>query len=86
MTFQPFALSAANFFDSASDVFCAVFGRSELISACSNHGNAARAGQRGPSHPECRRLPPAPEPAALPNITPPQSVSGICPASRKITD
>lgn len=55
--------------------FCAL-GRSEHISAHSNHGDAAWAGQRGSSHPECRRLPPAPEPAALISVPPTQPLSG----------
>lgn len=54
------------------DCFC-VLGRSEHVSACSNHGNAAWAGQHGSSYPECRRIP---EPAALPHFSPPQSLSG----------
>lgn len=66
-------------------LFClCVLGRSEHISAHSNHGNAAWAGQRGSSHPECRRLPPAPEPAALPNISTSHSLSGTAPLSALI--
>lgn len=57
-------------------LFLCVVGRSEHISAHSNHGNAAWAGQHGSSHPECRRLPPAPEPAALSNISTSHSLSG----------
>lgn len=81
-SFQHLALSDANFTLHALKktlslcCFCAL-GRSEYVSAHSNHGNAAWAGQHGSSHPECRRLPPAPEPAALPNISTSNSLSGI---------
>lgn len=53
-----------------------VLGRSEHLSAHSNHGNTAWAGQHGSSYSECRRLPPAPEPPALPDISTSHSLSG----------
>lgn len=51
-----------------------VLGRSEQLSAHSNHGDTVWAGQHGSSHPERRR--PAPEPAAFPDISTSHSISG----------
>lgn len=52
-----------------------VLGRSEHVSAHSNHGNAAWAGRHGSSYPECRRLPPA-----LPDVSTSHSLSGTASA------